>query len=96
MQREREREREKKRDKERAAAAGRGGTSRELDREKEYEASYREREKLRDWDQRMVDYKPDVSLEYVDEFGRQMSTKEVCSGAHLLQVLLTHRHCYPF
>ncbi|RUP43798.1 SART-1 family-domain-containing protein, partial [Jimgerdemannia flammicorona] len=76
LQREREREREKKRDKERAAAAGRGGSSRELDREKEYEASYREREKLREWEQRMVNYKPDVNLEYVDEFGRQMTTKE--------------------
>ncbi|RUS15975.1 SART-1 protein [Endogone sp. FLAS-F59071] len=77
LQREREREREKKRDKERAAAAGRGGgSSRELDREKEYEASYRDREKARELEQRMVNYKPDVNLEYVDEFGRQMTTKE--------------------
>lgn len=94
LQREREREREKKRDKERAAAAGRGGggSSRELDREKEYEASYREREKIREWEQRMVNYKPDVSLEYVDEFGRQMTTKEVFSGAQLLFVYLFVYH----
>lgn len=68
LERQTEREREKQRAKEKGY---RGGTGRDGD------SSYREREHLREMEARFKDYKPDINLEYVDEFGNQLTPKEV-------------------
>jgi hypothetical protein len=33
---------------------------------------------MKEYEQRMRDYKPDVNIEYTDEFGKVMTPKEVC------------------
>ncbi|CAG8460709.1 22571_t:CDS:10 [Cetraspora pellucida] len=40
------------------------------------DSSYRDREHLREMESRFKDYKPDINLEYVDEFGNQLTPKE--------------------
>ncbi|RHZ86130.1 hypothetical protein Glove_54g37 [Diversispora epigaea] len=67
LERQSEREREKQRAKEKGY---RGGAGRDSD------SSYREREHLREMEARFKDYKPDINLEYVDEFGNQLTPKE--------------------
>ncbi|CAG8494004.1 5653_t:CDS:10 [Diversispora eburnea] len=67
LERQTEREREKQRAKEKGY---RGGAGRDSD------SSYREREHLREMEARFKDYKPDINLEYVDEFGNQLTPKE--------------------
>lgn len=78
LQRERERERERQRNRERDS--GRSSRDkerqREREREREREKELEEREAMREFEKRMENYKPDVKLEYVDEYGRQMNTKE--------------------
>ncbi|CAG8637250.1 9408_t:CDS:10 [Rhizophagus irregularis] len=44
--------------------------------EQHSESSYRDREHLREMEARFKDYKPDINLEYVDEFGNQLTPKE--------------------
>ncbi|CAG8500422.1 9989_t:CDS:2 [Paraglomus occultum] len=67
LERQLEREKEKQRAKEKGY---RGGGGRENDN------SYRDREHLREVEMRFRDYKPDVNLEYVDEFGNPLTPKE--------------------
>ncbi|KAJ2782619.1 hypothetical protein GGI15_002853 [Coemansia interrupta] len=51
-------------------------TQKELDEMKAREQELLDRKWARDYEERMKDYKPEVKLEYVDETGRQLSTKE--------------------
>lgn len=79
LQREREREYERQRQRERDGSS-RGirdrERQREREREREREKEMEEREQMREYEKRMENYKPDVKLEYVDEYGHQMNTKE--------------------
>ncbi|KAI9243480.1 SART-1 protein, partial [Phascolomyces articulosus] len=86
VQREREREQERKKQRERdhhnnsnSQLRGRDRDrerAREREREREREKEIEEREAMRDFEKRMEGYKPDVKLEYFDEQGHQMNTKE--------------------
>ncbi|KAJ2348155.1 hypothetical protein GGF43_004615 [Coemansia sp. RSA 2618] len=51
-------------------------TQRELEELKQREQEALDRKWAREYEDRMRDYKPDVRLEYVDESGRQLTTKE--------------------
>ncbi|KAJ1724427.1 hypothetical protein LPJ53_001327 [Coemansia erecta] len=51
-------------------------TQKELDEMKAHEQEQLDRKWAREYEERMKDYKPEVKLEYVDETGRQLSTKE--------------------
>ncbi|KAJ2848117.1 hypothetical protein IWW36_003491 [Coemansia brasiliensis] len=51
-------------------------TQRELEEMKQREQEALDRKWAREYEERMRDYKPDVKLEYVDETGRQLTTKE--------------------
>ncbi|KAJ2448380.1 hypothetical protein EV183_005464 [Coemansia sp. RSA 2336] len=51
-------------------------TQRELEELKQREQEALDRKWAREYEERMRDYKPDVKLEYVDEQGRQLTTKE--------------------
>ncbi|KAI9019988.1 SART-1 protein [Phycomyces nitens] len=80
-QRERERERDKERERLHNRESNRGRDhdrerAKEREREREREKEIEERERLREFEKRMTNYRPDVKLEYVDEHGRQMNTKE--------------------
>ncbi|KAL0094304.1 SART-1 protein [Phycomyces blakesleeanus] len=80
-QRERERERDKERDRLHNRESNRGRDhdrerAKEREREREREKEIEEKERLREFEKRMTNYKPSVKLEYVDEHGRQMNTKE--------------------
>ncbi|KAI7859711.1 SART-1 protein [Circinella umbellata] len=81
-QREREREQEKLRQRERDHNSMRNSSrmdrdrAREREREREREKEIEEREDMREYMKRMEEYKPDVKLEYFDEHGHQMNTKE--------------------
>ncbi|CDH54928.1 sart-1 protein [Lichtheimia corymbifera JMRC:FSU:9682] len=79
LQREREREYERQRQRERDGSS-RGirdrERQREREREREREKEMEEREQMREFEKRMENYRPDVKLEYVDEYGHQMDTKE--------------------
>ncbi|CAG8515278.1 7446_t:CDS:10 [Dentiscutata erythropus] len=68
LERQNEREREKQRAKEKGYRGGGGGRN--------DDSSYRDREHLREMEARFKDYKPDINLEYVDEFGNQLTPKE--------------------
>ncbi|KAI9314126.1 SART-1 protein [Dichotomocladium elegans] len=81
IQRERERQIEKQRQRERDGRASSASNrdrerAREREREREREKELEEREMMRQFEKRMEEYKPDVKLEYFDEYGRQMDTKE--------------------
>ncbi|KAJ1877877.1 hypothetical protein LPJ57_003723 [Coemansia sp. RSA 486] len=51
-------------------------TQKELDEIKAKEQEMLDRKWAREYEERMKDYKPNVKIEYVDESGRQLSTKE--------------------
>ncbi|KAJ2307478.1 hypothetical protein IWW55_000952 [Coemansia sp. RSA 2706] len=51
-------------------------TQRELEELKQKEQETLDRKWAREYEERMRDYKPEVKLEYVDESGRQLTTKE--------------------
>ncbi|KAJ2730183.1 hypothetical protein IW152_005361 [Coemansia sp. BCRC 34962] len=51
-------------------------TPRELDEMRAKEQEALDRKWARDYEERMRDYRPEVNLEYVDETGRQLTTKE--------------------
>ncbi|KAJ2437090.1 hypothetical protein GGF42_008739, partial [Coemansia sp. RSA 2424] len=51
-------------------------TAKELDEIKAREQEALDRKWAREYEERMRDYKPQVTLEYVDETGRQLTTKE--------------------
>ncbi|KAJ2078386.1 hypothetical protein H4R24_004519 [Coemansia sp. RSA 988] len=51
-------------------------TQQELQGLKAHEQELLDRKWAREYEERMRDYKPEVKLEYVDETGRQLSTKE--------------------
>ncbi|KAJ1842427.1 hypothetical protein LPJ73_005807, partial [Coemansia sp. RSA 2703] len=51
-------------------------TQKEIDEMKAREQELLDRKWAREYEERMKDYKPEVKLEYVDETGRQLSTKE--------------------
>ncbi|KAJ2806116.1 hypothetical protein H4R20_001812 [Coemansia guatemalensis] len=51
-------------------------TQQELEGLKAHEQELLDRKWAREYEERMRDYKPEVKLEYVDETGRQLSTKE--------------------
>ncbi|CAG8445967.1 12421_t:CDS:10 [Ambispora leptoticha] len=65
-----ERQNEREREKQRAKEKGYRGGGRDN------ESTYRDREHMREMEARFKDYKPDVNLEYVDEFGNQLTPKE--------------------
>ncbi|RKP40303.1 SART-1 protein [Dimargaris cristalligena] len=48
----------------------------EAEQRREAEASQRDRERAREIQERMRDYKPDVRLEYADEYGQSLTPKE--------------------
>lgn len=78
--REREREQDRRRGRHTERDTGNRGRDRELqrerEREREREKELEEREAMRAFEERMKNYRPDVKLEYVDEEGRQLDTKE--------------------
>ncbi|KAI8141411.1 SART-1 protein [Fennellomyces sp. T-0311] len=78
VQRERERQQDRLRQRERDARSGGRDRerAREREREREREKELEEREAMREFEKRMEEYKPDVKLEYFDEHGHQMNTKE--------------------
>ncbi|KAG0084656.1 hypothetical protein BGZ93_006845 [Podila epicladia] len=51
-------------------------SSRDRERDREYENQRREQQLLDDREARMKDYKPDVNIEYIDESGNRLNTKE--------------------
>ncbi|KAJ2496508.1 hypothetical protein GGH96_005784 [Coemansia sp. RSA 1972] len=51
-------------------------TQRELEELKQRDQDALDRKWAREYEERMRDYKPDVRLEYVDDVGRQLTTKE--------------------
>ncbi|KAJ2838406.1 hypothetical protein J3B01_001414 [Coemansia erecta] len=51
-------------------------TQRELEELKQRDQDALDRKWAREYEDRMRDYKPDVRLEYVDDMGRQLTTKE--------------------
>ncbi|KAJ2862754.1 hypothetical protein FB639_005350, partial [Coemansia asiatica] len=51
-------------------------TQKEIDEMRAREQELLDRKWAREYEERMKDYKPSVKLEYVDESGRQLSTKE--------------------
>jgi len=55
---------------------GRGGRQME-ENERQSLESQRDRQRVRELELRFKDYKPEVKLEYHDEFGRQLNQKEV-------------------
>ncbi|CAB4383091.1 unnamed protein product [Rhizophagus irregularis] len=65
-----ERQNEREKEKQKAKEKGYRGGGRDS------ESSYRDREHLREMEARFKDYKPDINLEYVDEFGNQLTPKE--------------------
>ncbi|KAG0035714.1 hypothetical protein BGZ81_000007 [Podila clonocystis] len=64
----------KARDKEKAR--DKNYSSRDRERDREYENQRREQQLLDDREARMKDYKPDVNIEYIDESGNRLNTKE--------------------
>lgn len=54
-------------------------SAREREEHARWENKQRDLQEARDLQQRFKDYRPDVNLEYKDEFGRDMTAKEVCS-----------------
>ncbi|KAF9580935.1 hypothetical protein BGW38_002224 [Lunasporangiospora selenospora] len=65
---------QKARDRERAK--DKNYSTRDRDREREYENQRREQQLLDEREARMKNYKPDIKLEYIDEGGNRLSTKE--------------------
>jgi len=53
-------------------------SAREREEHARWENKQRDQQEAREMAQRFKDYKPDVNLSYKDEFGREMSQKEVC------------------
>lgn len=53
-------------------------SAREREEHARWENKQRDLQEARDLQQRFKDYRPDVNLEYKDEFGRDMTAKEVC------------------
>ncbi|KAG0051122.1 hypothetical protein BGZ83_004067 [Gryganskiella cystojenkinii] len=51
-------------------------STRDRDRDREYENQRREQQLLDEREDRMKDYKPDVKLEYIDDSGNRLNTKE--------------------
>lgn len=64
----------KARDKEKAR--DKNYSSRDRERDREYENQRREQQLLDEREARMKDYKPDVNIEYIDESGNRLNTKE--------------------
>ncbi|KAF8952187.1 hypothetical protein BGZ52_007569 [Haplosporangium bisporale] len=64
----------KARDKEKAR--DKSYSSRDRERDREYENQRREQQLLDEREARMKDYKPDVNIEYIDESGNRLNTKE--------------------
>lgn len=66
-------------DRQRTRALEKSGrlTGREIERQREEEARRLERERFKLAEEKFKNYIPDVKIEYRDEFGRQLSTKEV-------------------
>ncbi|KAI8360117.1 SART-1 protein [Mortierella sp. GBAus27b] len=70
----RELARDKARDKERSK--DKNYSSRDRERDREYENQRREQMLLDEREARMKNYKPDIKLEYIDESGNRLNTKE--------------------
>ncbi|KAF9917539.1 hypothetical protein BX616_000698 [Lobosporangium transversale] len=68
LAREKEREKEKSRDK--------NYSIRDREKDREYENQRREQMLMDEREARMKNYKPDIKLEYIDESGNRLSTKE--------------------
>ncbi|KAJ1926497.1 hypothetical protein IWQ60_003740 [Tieghemiomyces parasiticus] len=75
-----QRELQEKREKEKRRALGnkdrKGAAGMEAEQRREAELAARDRERTREVEERMRHYKPDVRLEYTDEFGRSLGPKE--------------------
>ncbi|KAI8603911.1 SART-1 protein [Dissophora ornata] len=70
----RELARDKARDKERSK--DKSYSIRDRDRDREYENQRRDQQLMDEREARMKNYKPDVKIEYIDESGNQLNTKE--------------------
>ncbi|KAI7816915.1 SART-1 protein [Gamsiella multidivaricata] len=70
----REMVRDKQRDKERSK--DKNYSIRDRERDREYENQRREQQLLDEREARMKNYKPDIKLEYIDESGNRLNTKE--------------------
>ncbi|KAF9346395.1 hypothetical protein BGX26_002112 [Mortierella sp. AD094] len=66
--------RDKARDKERSK--DKNYSIRDRERDREYENQRREQQQLDEREARMKNYKPDIKLEYIDESGNRLNTKE--------------------
>lgn len=73
------RELEKEKERERNRALGRNSklSGRDLERQREEEMRRLDRERLKLVEEKFKNYTPDVKIEYKDEFGRVLNTKEV-------------------
>ncbi|KAI1298503.1 hypothetical protein EDD11_006784 [Mortierella claussenii] len=70
----REQARDKARDKEKSR--DKNYSIRDRERDREYENQRREQQLLDEREARMKNYKPDIKLEYIDESGNRLNTKE--------------------
>lgn len=59
-------------------------SAREREEHARWENKQRDLQEARDLQQRFKEYRPDVNLEYKDEFGRDMTPKEVRTSPHRL------------
>jgi U4/U6.U5 tri-snRNP-associated protein 1 len=83
-QMEKKRERERNREKQQK---GKGGGGQQWEEEKTYaEEQAEERKRLRDLEEKFKNYKPEINIDYVDEFGRTMKQKEVGLNSTLVFV----------
>lgn len=62
-------------------------SAREREEHARWENKQRDLQEARDLQQRFKDYRPDVNLEYKDEFGRDMTAKEVRSISALFPIV---------
>jgi U4/U6.U5 tri-snRNP-associated protein 1 len=53
-------------------------SAREREEHAKWENKRRDLQEAKEMAPRFKDYKPDINLSYNDEFGREMSQKEVC------------------
>ncbi|KAI9016759.1 SART-1 protein [Hyaloraphidium curvatum] len=72
---ERKKEKEKNREREKERRKGAGGHQWEDDRD-DIDDVYEERKRVRELEAKFRDYKPEINIDYVDEFGRTMNQKE--------------------
>ena len=75
-------EKEKERERNRALGRNTKLSGRDLERQREEDMRRLDRERLKLVEEKFKNYTPDVKIEYKDEFGRVLNTKEVIEPMH--------------